>query len=102
MEIPLDKRCSVSRQNPRPRALFEPSYASVLYLSSKDEEETGQILEQKVRGIEQSLWPCFTTWCDECKKPCLITWKEGEFPTCSAGVLHQVAAWDSLLKFDLL
>lgn len=100
MEIPLDKRCNVSGQCGQD--LFSPCYASVLYLSQGDGQNVGEILSLKVKGMEQSLWPCFTTWCEECRKPCLITWKEGEFPTCSAGVLHQVAAWDSLQKFDLL
>lgn len=75
---------------------FKPCYASVLVLD-KDE-----IMEDRIRKIEEKIWPMFTAWCSQCRKPCMITKQMHLYPCNSAFYVHQIVELNKLVQYDLM
>lgn len=72
-----------------------PSYASVLVCGEED-------LDKQVEALEKQLLPTITAWCQECKKPCLITRDLHLFQQASEHHVHQIVSAKSLMDLDLM
>ena len=92
-EIAPACRCALSEQQ-RERE-FAPCYASVLLVQSE------QGLRTLVEDLEQHIYHTFTTRCQRCCKPCLITRELYSFPCISAHHVHQAVQVQRLREFDL-
>jgi hypothetical protein len=78
MEEECVSRCQITSEDQ-----FKPCYASVAFLSE-------ECLKAKILKVEERIWPTITTWCNKCKKPCLITRTLDKFETISAHHVYQL------------
>jgi hypothetical protein len=91
------KRCMISTDDEDEDEEFAPCYASVLYLS----DTTPQTLQTRVQTMEENVWPSYTVWCSQCRKPCMLTQHLHLFPRVSAHHVHQLAELQRLHDFSL-
>lgn len=88
-EPPMHWRCQLKTDEQ-----YKPCYASVLVLGKES-------LEERIEQVEQKLWPTFTAWCPQCRKPCMIIHEMDEFKTASAHHVHQLQQLDMIKKSNL-
>lgn len=75
---------------------FEGDYASTLFNGGKEQ------LKERVLKLEKRIWPGFTAWCPECKKPCLIVRNASQFPNMAAHHINRIKTYDKLKEYKLL